>query len=402
MSEPSTSPILPGIDWPDMFVNLQTAYAELTQTQFDLEHRALELAQARDLFDQTQETLTEGLFVADQTGRVTRVNGAAAALLQRHADDVIGQPLAEYWADATLPTTPWLILKNGTNGRFGPIETALLTPAGALVPVSLSCAVIRDVDGKITGVLAVARDIREMRLLQQQLVQSGKLAAVGELATGVAHELNQPLQIIRGYAQTVNDFYQPGDQIDEQLVNDLRKIVDGTTRMMRIIDHLRVFARREDAGFAPTQINDVVGNALLFVAQQLRNHNIEIVSELQPRLPNVLADPHQLEQVLLNLFSNARAAMASGGTLTIRTGRRGDQVMLVVQDVGVGMPEHVRDRIFEPFFTTKDVGEGTGLGLSISYNIIKKHGGEISVTSEVGTGTTFTIFLPSVNQGGST
>jgi len=213
---------MPGVAWPDMFVNLQSAYAELTQTQLDLERRAVELAHARDLFDQTLETLTEGLFVADQTGRVARVNRAAAALLQRHAADVVGQPLAQFWADVTLPTTPWLILKHGVNGRFGPIETALLTAQGGQLPVSLSCAVMRDHDGKIIGVLAAARDIRETRLLQQQLVQSGKLAAVGELATGVAHELNQPLQILT--AKPVEDLKQliaPVDSI-ERVIHVIR------------------------------------------------------------------------------------------------------------------------------------------------------------------------------------
>ena len=394
MSEQPTSTILSGIAWPDMFVNLQTAYAELTQTQFDLEQHAQELAEARDLFAQTLTTLTEGLFVADQTGRVTQVNRTATELLGLPAADVIGRPLAEFWAGASVPTTPWLILKHDANGRFGPIETMLLTAQGAPMPVSLSCAVMRDVHGKIIGVLAVASDIRETRLLQQQLVQSGKLAAVGELATGVAHELNQPLQIIRGYAQTIKDYYQLGDTINEEMLDDLRKIVAGTGRMIRIIDHLRAFAREEVTDFAPSRINEVIENALLFVAQQLRNHNIEVNVELQPALPRVLADPYQIEQVLLNLFSNARDAMPEGGTVTIRSATHGEQVLFSVQDSGAGISEHIRERIFDPFFTTKSVGAGTGLGLSISYGIIKKHHGEISVTSVLGQGTTFTILLP--------
>jgi two-component system, NtrC family, sensor kinase len=287
-----------------------------------------------------------------------------------------------------------MILTHGAHGRFGPIETALVTRHRALLPVSLSCAIMRDVDGKITGVLAVARDIRETQLLQQQLFQSGKLAAVGEFATGVAHELNQPLQIIRGYAQTIEDFYAVGSLIDEDLINDLRKIVDGTGRMMRIIDHLRAFARAESGGFSLCQLNQVVENALMFVAQQLRNHNIEVAVELWPDLPQVFADPHELEQVLLNLFSNARDAMPQGGKVLLRTAPNGEQVALSVQDLGAGIPEPIRERIFERFFTTKGVGEGTGLGLSISYNIIKKHHGTIRVSSIVGEGTTFTILLP--------
>lgn len=394
MSEQLPATASRGIAWPDMFVNLQTAYAELTQAQFELEQRALELAEARDLFDQTIETLTEGLFVADQNGQVTRVNRQASELLQRPDTAIIGQPLSSLWADPAVPTTPWRILAHSRDGRFGPIEALLLAAHGAQVPVSLSCAVMRDVEGKIVGVLAVARDLREMRLLQQQLIQSGKLAAVGELATGVAHELNQPLQIIRGYAQTVQEFYQAGDVIDKELLADLHKIVEGTGRMMRIIDHLRAFARQENGQFTLVQLNTVVENALLFVAQQLRNQNIEIVTALQAALPHVRADPHQLEQVLLNLFSNARDAMPGGGQVLVRTEGRAQHVVLQVRDSGSGIPEQVRERIFEPFFTTKAVGQGTGLGLSISYNIVKKHRGELLVASEPGQGTTFTIMLP--------
>jgi two-component system NtrC family sensor kinase len=384
--------------WPDSFASLQAAYAELVQNQWELERRSEQIAAARDLFDRVIETLNEALFVADPSGHITRVNRAALELIFRSEEDVIGRPLAEFWEDSTLPMTPSLILARNPTGRFGPIAAGLREENGACIPVSLSCAIVRDPNGKITGVLVVARDMRETRQLEQQLVQSGKLAAVGELAAGIAHELNQPLQIIRGFAEMISMCYPAGQSVDELLLDDVRKILEGTDRMMRIINHLRVFARQSAREHVPIHLNEVVEDALLFVEQQMRNHNIDVVSQLDSNLPRVKADPHEIEQVLLNLFSNARDAMPGGGSLTIRTETRGAGVVLSVEDTGTGIPNEILARIFEPFFTTKKAGQGTGLGLSISYSIIKKHGGELRVESGTDRGARFTVTFPMIER----
>lgn len=233
---------------------------------------------------------------------------------------------------------------------------------------------------------------------QLQLVQSEKLASVGTLAAGVAHELNQPLMVIRGYAQ---ELLVDPRIADTEVLDDLRRIEAQTTRMTAIITHLRDFSRQSKGKRQETDLSHVVAQAFTFVGQQLKIRNIAVVQSLDPSLPPVWADPFQLEQVLLNLVTNARDAMegvgTGTGTLTVCTAHLEDgRIALSVTDTGPGIPPEVRPRIFDPFFTTKEVGKGTGLGLSICHGIVQEHGGEILVESPVahGRGTRITLLLP--------
>jgi GAF domain-containing protein len=244
----------------------------------------------------------------------------------------------------------------------------------------------------------VVERTKDLEAAQLQVVQSEKLASVGTLAAGVAHELNQPLMVIRGYAQ---ELLVDPRIIDEEVREDLRRIEAQTTRMTAIITHLRDFSRQSKGKRQTTDLNLVVTQALTFVGQQLKLRNIAVAQALDPALPTVWADPLQLEQVLLNLVTNARDAMEGSEsgvkTLTIRTARLGDgQVNLSVTDTGPGIPPEVQPRIFDPFFTTKEVGRGTGLGLSICHGIVQEHGGEIQVESPVadGRGSRITLVLP--------
>lgn len=231
---------------------------------------------------------------------------------------------------------------------------------------------------------------------QAQLIQSGKLAAVGTLAAGVAHELNQPLMVIRGYAQ---ELLADERVACEEIREDLRRIEAQTTRMAAIINHLRDFSRQSRGKREVTDLNRVVTDALTFLAQQLKTKNIAVVQELLPALPPVWADPMQIEQVFLNLVTNARDAMEEdgAGTITIRTElAAGGRVGLSVTDTGPGIPSDLQTRIFDPFFTTKEVGKGTGLGLSICHGIVEEHGGALTMESPTtdGRGARFSIALP--------
>jgi len=237
---------------------------------------------------------------------------------------------------------------------------------------------------------------KALKETQVQLIQSGKLAAVGTLAAGVAHELNQPLMVIRGYAQELL-----GDEriADAELREDLSRIEAQTTRMTAIISHLRDFSRQSKGTRQRTDLNQVVTQAFGFLDQQLRTRNIQVVQALDPALPPVWADPLQIEQVLLNLVTNARDAMekVGKGVMVIRTEQAGDgRVALSVTDSGQGIPPDLKARIFDPFFTTKEVGKGTGLGLSICHGIAEEHGGELRVESPVAEdrGARFTLVLP--------
>jgi len=237
---------------------------------------------------------------------------------------------------------------------------------------------------------------RELQSAQMQVVQSAKLASVGTLAAGVAHELNQPLMVIRGYVQ---ELLVDERITDPEIQEDLRRIEAQTGRMDAIIKHLRGFSRESTLRRQYTDLNQVVRDAFTFLAQQLKLRGIEVVRELAPTLPSVWGDPLQLEQVVLNLVTNARDAMEGSPDriLTIRTEQRGaETVSLQVADTGCGIQSALQERIFDPFFTTKEIGKGTGLGLSICHGIIQAHGGKIEVESPVagGRGTRFSVLLP--------
>jgi PAS domain S-box-containing protein len=237
---------------------------------------------------------------------------------------------------------------------------------------------------------------RALRETQVQLVQSGKLAAVGTLAAGVAHELNQPLMVIRGYAQ---ELLEDERIADTEVLEDLRRIEAQTTRMAAIVSHLRDFSRQSKGTLQPIDLNAVLTQVLDFVRQQLKSRNIEVVQALAPDLPTVRADPLHIEQVFLNLITNAGDAIESSGkgTILVRTEATADgRVSASITDTGPGIPPDIQDRIFDPFFTTKEVGKGTGLGLSICHGIVQEHRGALSLESPVadGRGARFTVALP--------
>ena len=299
---------------------------------------------------------------------------------------------------------------------------------------------------------------RELIKTQAQLIHSGKLASIGEFASGVAHELNQPLMVLRGTAQLVSRHFGKNRLAPDKLLEELEPIERNTKRMMNIINHLRVFSRQSQPDLKPVDVNQIIEDSFLMVGEQLRLLNIEVKKELDADLPKTKGDANQLEQVFLNLITNARDAIlqrsevrgrrsgVSGKKskyrgrleITTRMGQTDNQpfdsghgcerhdlsrsalssqpkgsptsrverqstvnnqqsqkfVEILIRDNGGGIPSDKIDKIFDPFFTTKEVGKGTGLGLSISYGIIQDHKGEIEV-AETGTeGTTFRIRLP--------
>jgi C4-dicarboxylate-specific signal transduction histidine kinase len=239
---------------------------------------------------------------------------------------------------------------------------------------------------------------KTLRDTQAQLIQASKMAAMGQFGAGVAHELNQPLAGISGYTDLLLL------KLDENSAEYryAKKIEDQCTRMTKIVSNLRTFARQSKFEYAETDVNQPIDDALMLLGEQLRAHNVKLRRELASGLPKVLGDANQLEQVFLNLMTNAKDAMESkgGGTLSIvsRTSDGANFVEVLVADTGTGMDNATMADIFNPFFTTKDVGKGTGLGLSISLGILEDHGGKIEVHSAKGEGTVFRISLPAVNE----
>jgi len=235
---------------------------------------------------------------------------------------------------------------------------------------------------------------KTLRETQAQLIQASKMAAMGQFGAGVAHELNQPLAGISGYT----DLLLLKMEKETPEWRYAKKIEDQCVRMTKIVNNLRTFARQSKFEYAETDVNQPIDDALMLLGEQLRSHNIKVKRELASSLPKGLADANQLEQVFLNLVSNAKDAMdpKGGGSITIlsRQSEKTDFVEILVIDSGTGMDRSTINDIFNPFFTTKDVGKGTGLGLSISLGIIEDHGGRIEVHSVKDRGTAFRISLP--------
>jgi PAS domain S-box-containing protein len=239
------------------------------------------------------------------------------------------------------------------------------------------------------------RQNAELRSMQELLVQAGKLAALGELTAGIAHELNQPLQAIRGYAQELEPFVSG---LRGSAPGFCREIVSNTDKMAAIIKHLRAFARGSVEGHEPTDVHAAIEEALKLVSRQLAARGIQVHREYDPSLPRIHANPLQLEQVFINLATNARDAIGEtgrgSGNIWIRTRAEGRLIEVEFRDDGAGMPELIKAKVFNPFFTTKEVGKGMGLGLSLSYGMVSSFHGSMVVESEPEKGAVFRIRLP--------
>ena len=245
--------------------------------------------------------------------------------------------------------------------------------------------------------------VDRLKATQAQLLQAEKLSAIGQLVAGVAHELNNPLTSVIGYAQLLQQEVDSSAaaaeaRVPETLAHDLRRIAEESERAAKIVRNLLAFARRQSAARAEQDIAEVVTRVLSLRSYEFRLNAIELETAFEPGLPPVLGDGGQLQQALLNLLLNAEQAMRSRSVRRVSVGARrvaaAAAVELFIADTGHGIQEENLRRIFDPFFTTREVGEGTGLGLSICYGIVRDHGGQISVESRVGQGTTFKVLLP--------
>ena len=252
--------------------------------------------------------------------------------------------------------------------------------------------------------LITTSDITKRLEAEQQLIQASKMATLGEMATGIAHELNQPLSVIKTASSFFVKKINKGEDIDHQILNSmLNKVDKNVDRASNIINHMRQFARKSDLSLDKVQVNDVLKNAFDIFSQQLKVRGIEVMWDIDGRLPKIMADPGRLEQVFINLLLNARDAIeeksaarsASGEKkITLKTWQDGQKVVAEVGDTGGGIPKAIEDKLFEPFFTTKQVGKGTGLGLSISYGIVKDCGGDIRAVSRDNEGAVFYVTFP--------
>ena len=321
---------------------------------------------------------SDAIVAYDQAGRITIWNPAAERLYGPAADDVLGRPVGDLLPDLAQAPTDACITELTRQGAGGPVE------------LSESAFPLRDDAGKIRGWAHVGRDRTEAKRIERQLIQAGKLAAIGELAGNVAHEVNNPIGIVSGKARLL---LSGTEELSPRVRSELEKIVHQCDRIAALTRGLLDYCRPSANPRGPVQLEDPLRKSIEFIRSKATRAGVEVQLELPPALPPLVGSANELEQVFLNLFLNALDAMPQGGRLTVCVRADEATVVVEVRDDGDGIDAETRGRVFEPFFTTK-AGRGTGLGLAICYGLVQGHGGQIAVESEPGAGATFRITLP--------
>jgi signal transduction histidine kinase len=341
-------------------------------------------------------TLRDGLALATPDGRIRYANPALAVLIQAEPEELIDEPLARFLPDAGLAPPR----------EIREMECELRGNGASPVPVALSALVLRDRRGMLIGLVVLLRDLREVLGLRKGLLTSARLAAVGQLAAGIAHEINNPLAYIGANLRALREQWTQlaGSWRDgaaekpdlDALFDDglamLDESLEGVDRTATIVRDVRVFSHGGSERRERLAPNDLLEHALRVAEPHVRRR--ARVERAYGDVPPVEGSRRELEQVLLNLLINAAQAIEGGGIVRVSTAFHGGEVEIAVADTGCGIPGELLERIFDPFFTTKPAGEGTGLGLSISHEIVRRHGGRILVDSDVGRGTQVRIRLP--------
>lgn len=350
-----------------------------------------ELANEKRLLRDLMDNIPDGIYFKDRDLRFIRANKSIASWLDTDLDALVGKRLRDVASSqeesAIIEMDELASLKDGR-----PILDAIrqVQNGDTVRWLSERKAPILGPDGAALGLVGICRDITEQRQLEQQLLQSQKMDAIGRLAGGVAHDFNNLLAVILSYGELLQDDFPPGDSRHESL----EELLNAGHRAAALTKQLLTFSRQRRVHTKVMNINEVI-EGVVGMLKRLIHENIQLTVNLAPDVLPVLADVTHVEQVILNLAINARDAMADGGQLSISTKLSGaDRVCLRVVDTGTGMTPEVQARVFEPFFSTKEEGKGTGLGLATVYGIVRQLGGEITIESEPGRGTAFQILLP--------
>ena len=360
------------------------------QLYSSLEQKALEIARLKDFSENIVESLNVGVLAVDLDGIVESWNTRMELLFGVLRRDAVGRRLS-----SLLPAElAQEIAARGDQEHITGIYKQRLHHQGKHLTLNVSITPLVSKSNERIGRLLLFDDVTQRERMEEQMTQTEKLTSLGLLAAGVAHEVNTPLAVISNYIQMLAKQMPDGDP--RQSI--IEKIVKQTFRASEIVNNLLNFSRTGAAELADIDVNRVVEDTLVLVAHPLKTSQIQVVRHLGEKLPPVRGSANKLQQVFLNLFLNARDAMAGGGMLEVRTAAHNGSVEIEVVDTGAGIPREHIHRIFDPFFTTKGSGRGTGLGLSVSYGIIKEHAGKIDVRSAPGKGTSFHVEFPAVRK----
>lgn len=370
----------------------------------EVEHQTVELKKSEQRYRSLVEYAGDAIFTSDRSGTILSINAYGAKLFREPAEQIVGRNLAEVFACPTA-AEPLRAVEEVFANKKGCQITHLVKIGERELWLSTSFRRLLDEQGRIYAVLGIARDITDRRLIEEQSYNTEKLASLGTLSAGVAHEINNPLTVILGLTDLLLEKAEPGSPAEDAL----QTIESYGNKAKKVVENLLTFARRKEHSDDLVDVNACLEAVLAVLANYLLVNRIAIGRrELQPALPPVRGDADELQQVFLNIINNAAYAMKGegGGELAVETrlGPGGDCVEALISDTGPGIPAEIRSRIFDPLFTTKKVGEGTGLGLSVSYGIVARHGGTIAFETTTAAesarpGTTFIVTLPAVTHG---
>jgi len=352
-----------------------------------IEDRTKEIKETKDYLQNLLENANDVIYTVNTDGIFTYLNQKIEDWGYKK-DELIGHSIFGILTGRHKGKRFNKSIKDGIKQIY---EVEIFNKNGEIRNVVISSSPLRDENGDIMGLLGIARDITEQKRIQHQMNRTEKLAAIGQLATGIAHEINNPLGGMQNCVRTLN---AEGDN------NDVRKkylslLEKGLNRIESVIRNLLDFAKEHQFEFSSHNLNEIITETLKLVEYKVRERNLELNLDLNTNSKKFTLDYNHLQQVFLNVIINAIQAMTdSGGILSIKSMEESDGLVVSISDTGIGIPQKNLSRIFDPFFTTKEVGTGTGLGLSVSYGIIERLGGRIEVQSEINKGTTFTIVIP--------
>lgn len=337
------------------------------------------------------DAIADPIVMIDTDGVIVKTNKAMADLFGTSIGSIIGKNSGELFKEKAMPA-PLDLVKKAKGSSAAKKQHSVSTSQDQHFEVSTQNFL--DENGKHEGYVLLYNDVTDSKKLQSQLVQSEKLASIGLLAGGIAHEINNPLGGILVFSQMILREMSPKDQH----YSDVEEILHATERCKAIVDNLLEFARQspsnQDQSKQKADLKDALETSIRFVTLGLRDQNIEVEWENNGDSIHVAADRNKIIQLFLNLMQNACQAMPNGGVLTLKAEKNGKSVVVEVKDTGTGIPKEMQNKIFDPFYTTKDPGEGTGLGLAICYGIVEDMGGKINLESKENEGSTFRVTLP--------
>jgi len=371
-------------------------YSEVKQKIQELEAANLGLRIKTTELQAVFDSISDGVVIYDHNGCIQHRNHVCPRLFP--SETIVGRSCRELFHPDTIHSPENCPVEKALSGESMQISFTSTKENGDNRYFDVTATPIEDSKERLRALVFI-RDVTEKRLNELQLMQAEKMSGIGMLAAGVAHEINNPLTSVAGYAEALlRRFRGESELIDDIRLTDFKKylevIIRETYRCKGIIDSLLSFSRKSEGSIGLVDLNQVLSEVLELIRHKARIDKIEIRESLQPELPIIKGDAAGLRQVFMNLTMNALQAMEGPGLLVIESFGRNGTVTASISDNGCGISPAVMDHIWDPFFTTKDLDRGVGLGLAVTYNIIKAHNGEIRVESTQGKGSKFTVRLP--------